>query len=57
MSSRAGTVVDSSVLLDVFTEDPRWSEWSEIQLARAAARGELVLNAVILAEISLIAPE
>jgi predicted nucleic acid-binding protein len=52
VSSRAGTVVDSSVLLDVFTEDPRWSEWSEIQLARAAARGELVLNAVILAEIS-----
>jgi predicted nucleic acid-binding protein len=46
------TFVDSSVLLDVFTEDPRWQAWSEAQLTQAAQRGAIVLNAVVLAEIS-----
>jgi predicted nucleic acid-binding protein len=48
----SGTVVDSSVLLDVFTEDPRWCAWSQAHLAEAAQRGALVLNAVVLAEIA-----
>jgi len=46
------TFVDSSVLLDVFTEDPRWLSWSQEQLTLAAQRGGLVLNAVVLAEIA-----
>jgi predicted nucleic acid-binding protein len=46
------TLVDSSVLLDVFTEDPRWLTWSEARLTEAAQRGAIVLNAVVLAEIS-----
>jgi len=50
--TRAGTVVDSSVLLDVFTEDRRWLRWSEEQLIAAARRGALILNAVVLAEIA-----
>lgn len=50
--NRAGTVVDSSVLLDVFTEDSRWLPWSEEQLIAAAQRGALILNALVLAEIS-----
>lgn len=50
--TRAGTVVDSSVLLDVFTEDPRWLDWSERQLVEAAQRGALILNAVVLAEVA-----
>lgn len=50
--THAGTVVDSSVLLDVFTEDPRWLDWSEQQLVEAAQRGVLILNAVVLAEIA-----
>jgi len=48
----AGTVVDSSVLLDVFTADPRWGAWSQAHLTEAAQRGALVLNAVVLAEIA-----
>jgi predicted nucleic acid-binding protein len=48
----AGTVVDSSVLLDVFTEDPKWIDWSQAHLAEAAQRGAIVLNAVVLAEIA-----
>ena len=47
-----GTFVDSSVLLDVFTEDPTWLTWSEAQLIAAAQRGALVLNAVIVAEVA-----
>jgi predicted nucleic acid-binding protein len=50
--TNAGTIVDSSVLLDVFTEDRRWLPWSERQLIAAAQRGALVLNAVVLAEIA-----
>jgi predicted nucleic acid-binding protein len=52
VSSTAGTVVDSSVLLDVFTEDPSWVDWSQAQLIQAAQRGSIVLNAVVLAEVA-----
>lgn len=48
----AGTFVDSSVLLDVFTEDERWLEWSEAALREALAAGPLVVNAIVLAEIA-----
>jgi predicted nucleic acid-binding protein len=47
-----GTFVDSSVLLDVFTEDPLWLDWSRSRLTEALANGPLVVNAVVLAEIS-----
>ena len=52
MSPAAGTLVDSSVLLDLFTEDPKWIGWSQAQLTQAAQRGSIVLNAVVLAEIA-----
>ena len=52
MTQAAGTVVDSSVLLDVFTADPTWGQWSEAQLTSAAQRGTLVVNAVVIAEIA-----
>lgn len=48
-----GTLVDSNVLLDVFTEDPRWFAWSEAALERCADEGALVINPVIYAEISI----
>lgn len=46
------TFVDSSVLLDLYTEDERWLAWSQDQLTQAARRGAIVLNAVVLAEIA-----
>jgi predicted nucleic acid-binding protein len=52
VSAAAGTLVDSSVLLDLFTADERWGAWSQEQLTRAAQRGAIVLNAVVLAEIA-----
>lgn len=53
MSAPAGgTFVDSSVLLDLFTGDPEWGDWSQEQLTKAAQRGALVLNAVVIAEVA-----
>ncbi len=52
MSPFPGTIVDSSVLLDVLTEDPDWSAWSQTQLTAAAFRGSLIVNAIVLAEIA-----
>jgi predicted nucleic acid-binding protein len=52
VSSVEGTFIDSSVLLDVFTEDSSWGAWSEAQLTKAAQSGAIVLNAVVIAEIA-----
>lgn len=49
----AGTLVDSNVLLDLFTEDPRWCAWSETQLADALDRGATIINPIVYAEISI----
>jgi predicted nucleic acid-binding protein len=46
------TFVDSSVLLDLFTEDGSWLLWSQQHLTEAAQRGAIVLNAIVLAEIA-----
>ena len=47
------TLVDSSVLLDVVTEDPTWFEWSSRTLAEIADSSRLVINVVIFAEVSV----
>jgi len=47
------TLVDSSVLLDVATEDPKWLEWSSRELARCAAEAPLLIDQVIWAEVSI----
>jgi predicted nucleic acid-binding protein len=46
-------LVDSNVLLDVLTEDPRWLPWSGEALARAADEALLVINPIIYAEVSI----
>ena len=46
-------LVDSNILLDLFTEDPAWFPWSSEQVAKVAEQGTLGINAVIYAEISL----
>lgn len=50
---RPVTMVDSSVILDVVTEDPAWSEWSADALAQARDDGQLVINAIVYAEVSV----
>ena len=46
-------LVDSCVLLDVFTEDAAWFEWSSAALSRQGDRGKLIINPVVYAEISV----
>jgi predicted nucleic acid-binding protein len=48
----ATTLVDSNVLLDVFTQDDEWGAWSADVLAEAARGGPLVINPMIYAEVS-----
>jgi hypothetical protein len=47
------TLVDTNVVLDLATDDPRWASWSLRQLEAAALRGPLLINAVIYAEFSV----
>jgi predicted nucleic acid-binding protein len=46
-------LVDSNVLLDVLTEDSRWSQWSIKALAEQADRDLLAINPIIYAEVSI----
>jgi predicted nucleic acid-binding protein len=46
-------LVDSNVLLDVLTEDPRWSSWSMTALAEQGDRDVLAINPIIYAEVSI----
>jgi predicted nucleic acid-binding protein len=48
-----GVLVDSNVLIDVVTKDPRWYEWSADHLARLADRERLVINPIVYAEVSV----
>jgi predicted nucleic acid-binding protein len=46
-------LVDSNVLLDVFTEDERWFRWSSEALARCASESVLGINPIVYAEVSI----
>ena len=45
--------VDTNVLFDVLTNDPRWAEWSIRQLEVAAIKGAIGINDVVYAELSV----
>lgn len=47
-----GILVDTNVILDVFTVDPVWHDWSSDALVDAADRARLVVNPIIYAEVS-----
>ena len=46
-------LVDSNVLLDVFTEDENWFDWSREALERCAEDSIVCINPVIYAEVSV----
>jgi len=46
------TLVDSNVILDLVTDDARWSGWSSEALARAGDESLLAINPLIFAEVS-----
>ncbi|HZC17911.1 MAG TPA: PIN domain-containing protein [Caulobacteraceae bacterium] len=47
------TLVDTNVLLDLFTDDPQWADWSIRQLEAASLKGPLAINDVVYAELSV----
>jgi predicted nucleic acid-binding protein len=48
-----GVLVDSNILLDVATDDPKWAVWSGSALAECAEHATLVINPIIYAEVSI----
>ena len=46
-------LVDSNVLLDIFTADPDWLPWSQAALADALLAGPVVINQLVYAEVSV----
>lgn len=46
-------LVDSCVILDIITEDPKWVEWSASMLEHYADQGSLCINPIIYAEVSI----
>lgn len=49
----ADILVDSNVILDVVTEDPKWYDWSAGQLEKLAESHTLVINPIIYSEVSI----
>ena len=48
----AATLVDSCVLIDVLANDTQWADWSIGQLERLGHEAPLIINPIILAEVS-----
>ncbi len=46
-------LVDSNVLIDIVTNDPKWCEWSSSMLARFLDEDIVIINPIIYAEISI----
>ena len=46
------TLIDSSVVLDIVTDDPAWGDWSADALAQARDDGRPVINPIVYAEVS-----
>lgn len=46
-------LIDANVLIDLFTDDPEWADWSEQALADAAGSGEVLINPIIYAEVCI----
>ena len=46
------TLVDTNVVIDIFTGNPVWSRWSTDRLTQARRRGRLLINEVCYAELA-----
>ncbi|MDG4893906.1 MULTISPECIES: type II toxin-antitoxin system VapC family toxin [Mesorhizobium] len=47
------TLVDTNVLLDLVTDDPKWADWSLYQLEAASLDGPLLINDAVYAELAV----
>ena len=48
-----GILVDSCILLDLFTNDPDWADWSEHILEQYGQTNTLFINSIIYTEVSI----
>ncbi len=48
-----GVLVDSCVLLDLFTNDINWADWSEIILDKYSQTNTLIINSIVYTEVSI----
>jgi len=48
-----GILIDSCVLLDLFTNDPNWADWSENILNQYSQTNSLYINSIIYTELSI----
>src|SRR5229473_1968756 len=46
-------LVDSNIILDIVTEDPKWYSWSAVQLESLAEEHMLIINPIIYSEVSI----
>jgi len=46
-------LIDSSVLLDIFTVDPVWFEWSSNMVSSLVDKDDIAINPLIYAEVSV----
>lgn len=46
-------LIDSNVLLDIFTKDPNWFQWSSEKLMECFDKYTLAINPIIYAEVSI----
>ena len=48
-----GILIDSCILLDLFTNDPKWGDWSENILGKYSQTNTLYINSIVYTEISI----
>ncbi len=48
-----GVLIDSCILLDLFTDNPVWADWSESILNKYSQTNTLYINSIIYTEISI----
>ena len=48
-----GILVDSCILLDLFTDDPVWADWSARVLDKYSQTNTLYINSIIYTEVSI----
>ena len=53
MSPMKSTLIDSNVLIDLFDGESPWQSWSGAMIAACRNRGPILINPVILAEVSM----
>jgi predicted nucleic acid-binding protein len=48
-----GVLIDSCILLDLFTDDPNWANWSENILDHYSQTNTLYINSIVYTELSI----